>query len=349
MSRRFQGLIVPVASIVLGLLIGAIIMLAFGYDPIAGYSALAYGAFGNSYYLGETLRLTTPYILTGLAIAVAYKMNMFNIGAQGQLLMGWIGAVWAGTLFDFPKFIHLPMAIVVGGICGAIWALVPGLLKAYLKVNEVIITIMMNYIALYIFNWLIHDVFTDGKDQTDVVKETASLKSPFLENITQYSTLHWGIILSLIFAVIIWVFMKKTTKGYEFEAIGFNENAAMYAGMNVRRNIIFAMLISGFLAGTAGAMEGLGTFGFAFTQGSVSGIGFDGIAVALLGALSPIGIVFSAFLFAALNIGKTTISVEAGIPNELVNIVIALIIFFVAASYIIQWVIAKMAAKKGGR
>lgn len=348
MTNRWQGLIISVSSIVLGLLIGAIIMLAFGYDPIAGYSALTYGAFGNSYYLGETLRLTTPYILVGLAIAVAYKMNMFNIGAQGQLLMGWIGAVWAGTLFDLPKFIHLPLAILIGGLCGALWAFVPGLLKAYLKVNEVIITIMMNYIALYVFNWLIHGVFSDGKDQTDVIKETASLKSPFLEDITQFSTLHWGLIISLVFVVIIWIFMKKTTTGYEFEAIGYNENAAHYAGMNVRRNIILAMVISGFLAGMAGAMEGLGTFGFAFTQGSVSGIGFDGIAVALLGALSPIGILFSSFLFAALNIGKTTISVEAGIPNELVNIVIALIIFFVAASYIIQWAMEKL-SKKGGR
>ncbi|MBS4207560.1 ABC transporter permease [Bacillus sp. FJAT-50079] len=338
MSNRFSNLLIPVVAVILGLLVGAIIMLISGYNPIAGYAALWRGAFGESYYFGETLRQMTPYIFAGLAVAFAFRTGLFNIGVEGQLLVGWVASVWVGLAFELPKFIHLPLAILVAAAAGAIWGFVPGFLKAKLRVHEVIVTIMMNYIALHMTNYLIRYVLSEQKDSTPAIHGSASLWSPFFENITDYSTLHNGIYLAFIAAIIMWFILEKTKTGFELRSVGFNQHASEYAGMSVNRNIILSMVISGAFAGLAGAMEGLGTFGNAFIHSGFSGVGFDGIAVALLGANTAIGVVLAAFLFGALKVGALMMP-EANVPKELVEIVIALIIFFVASSYMIKWLI----------
>ncbi|KHD86556.1 ABC transporter permease [Heyndrickxia ginsengihumi] len=337
MSNRMMNILIPVISVLLGLIAGAIIMLISGYNPIAGYLALWNGAFGQTFYIGETIRLATPYIFTGLAIAFAFRTGLFNIGAEGQLIVGWIAAVWVGLAFDLPKIIHLPLAIIVAAIAGAVWGFVPGFLKARLRVHEVIVTIMMNYIALYISNYLIRNVLSKQQDTTPHIHKSASLASPFFQKITDYSTMHNGIYLAIIAAIVMWFIIDKTTLGFELKAVGYNQNASEYAGMNVNRNIILSMVISGAFAGLGGAMEGLGNFGYAYLQSSFSGIGFDGIAVALLGGNTALGVVIAAVLFGALKIGALNMPVETGVPNELVDIVISLIIFFVASSYIIKW------------
>lgn len=329
----------------LGLLAGAVIMLVSGYNPVAGYAALWKGAFGHSYYIGETLRQMTPYIFAGLAVAFAFRTGLFNIGVEGQLLVGWVASVWVGLAFELPKIIHLPLALIVAAAAGAIWGFVPGFLKARLRVHEVIVTIMMNYIALYVTNYFIRYVLSDQKDSTAIVHESASLYSAFFENITDFSSLHNGIYLALIGAIVMWFILEKTKTGFELRSVGYNQHASEYAGMSVNRNIILSMVISGAFAGLAGSMEGLGTFGNAFIHSGFSGVGFDGIAVALLGANTAIGVVLAAFLFGALKVGALMMPSDANVPKELVEIVIALIIFFVASSYMIKWLVARF--KKG--
>lgn len=345
-SNRISNLLVPLLSVLLGIIVGAVVMVISGYNPIAGYSALLSGAFGDRYYIGETIRQVTPYILSGLAVAFAFRTGLFNIGVEGQLLVGWLAAVWVGVAFEAPKIIHLPLAILAAALAGAIWGGIPGFLKARFKVHEVIITIMMNYIALHIVNAIIRSVLSNQGFKSEKIHETASLRSPFLQALTDYSTLHYGVIVGLLGALIMWFILEKTTRGYELKAVGFNQYASQYAGMNVSQNIVLSMVISGALAGVAGAMEGLGTFENISVKAGFTGVGFDGIAVALLGGNTAFGVILAAILFGALKVGALEMPSAAGVPVELVDIVIALIIFFVASSYLIRLMLTRF--KKEG-
>ncbi|MCA1023124.1 ABC transporter permease [Halobacillus litoralis] len=346
-SNRMINILIPVLSVLLGLAAGAVIMLIFGYNPVDGFVALWRGAFGDSYFFGETIRQVTPYILSGLAVAFALRSGLLNIGVEGQVFAGWLASVWIGISFELPMAVHLPLAIAAAALAGAVWGFIPGLLKAKLGVHEVIVTIMMNYIALYVTNAVIRNLLTDGADRTENIAATASLKSEWLAQMTFYSRIHYGFIIALAMAGVMWFILNRTTKGFELRAVGFNQHASNYAGMNVGRNIITAMVISGAFAGLAGAMEGLGTFGFMSIKSGFTNIGFDGIAVALLGANTAVGVVLAAFLFGILKIGALNMPTEAGVPTELVEIIIALIIFFVASSYMIRWVLLRF--KKGGK
>ena len=348
MSNRVINLLVPIISVILGLLVGAIVMLVSGYDPVAGYIALWNGIFGDTYTIGETIRQITPYLLAGLAVAFAFRTGLFNIGVEGQLIMGWVAAAYVGYAFEgLPKIIHLPLALIAAAAAGAFWAFIAGVLKAKFNVHEVIATIMLNYTALHITNALIK--MWSGGDRTDKIQESASLRSPWLESLTDYSRLHWGIVVALIMVFVMWFILERTTRGFELKAVGFNQNAAEYAGMNVKKNIVLAMTISGMFAGLGGAMEALGTFGYAAVKGGFTGIGFDGIAVALLGANTPLGVIFGASLFGSLKFGALNMPNEAGIPIEIVSIIIALIIFFVASGYVIRLLLEKFGNKKEGK
>lgn len=345
MSNRIINILVPVVSVILGLLVGAVVMLVSGYDPIAGYSALWNGIFGDIYTIGETLRQITPYILAGLAVAFAFRTGLFNIGVEGQLIVGWFAAAYVGIAVDLPKIIHLPLAIIAAAGAGALWGFIPGLLKARFKVHEVIVTIMMNYVALHTSNALIRTI-SDGGDNTGPIHPTASLRSEFLENMTDFSRLHLGIIIALAMVLVMWLILEKTTRGFELKSVGLNHHASDYAGMSVNKNIILAMSISGAFAGLGGAMEALGTFEFASVKGGFTGIGFDGIAVALLGANTPLGVIFGAALFGSLKYGATNMPNAAQIPEEIVSIIIAIIIFFVASGYVIRLFIERLSKKK---
>lgn len=316
-----------------------------GYDPVAGYIALWNGIFGDVYSIGETIRQISPYILAGLAVAFAFRSGLFNIGVEGQLIVGWFAAAYVGMAFELPKIIHLPLALIAAALAGALWGLIPGILKATLQVHEVIVTIMMNYIALHTVNALIKAV-SDGGYKTEKIHQTASLRSDFLSNLTDFSTVHYGIFVGLAMVVVMWFILEKTKTGFEIKSVGFNDHASQYAGMNVKKNIILSMVVSGAFAGLGGAMEALGTFGNMVTRSAFTGIGFDGIAVALLGANTPLGVIFGASLFGSLKYGAGNMPNEAGVPVEIVSIVIALIIFFVASGYIIRVLLSKMKKKK---
>ncbi|OEH94147.1 ABC transporter permease [Bacillus solimangrovi] len=336
-NQRFINILVPIFSVVLGLIVGAIIMLVSNYNPIEGYSALIKGIVGDPYVIGETIRAMSPLILAGLSVAFAFRTGLFNIGVEGQMLVGWLASVWVGVAFEgLPKLIHLPLAIIAAAIAGALWGFVPGILKARFRVHEVIVTIMMNYIALHVTNSIIRNYLLVPGERTDTIQPSASLSSEFLQSLTEFSRMHYGIIIAIIGAVLMWFILEKTSKGYELRSVGFNQHASEYAGMNVSRNVVLSMLIAGGFAGVAGSMEGLGTYQYMTINGGFTGVGFDGIAVALLGANTALGVIFGSALFGGLKIGALTMQSSAGVPTELVEIIIALIIFFVASGYIIR-------------
>ncbi len=342
MSDRFQKIAVPLLSVVLGIVFGAIIMMAFGFNPIAGYSAMIKGSLFTPFYMGQTLRLAAPLIVIALGFAVANTAGFFNIGLSGQALMGWVTSVAvANALPNLPGFVLLPLSVLAGMAAGALWAGIAGYLRAYFNTSEVIVTIMLNHTAFHIVNYLIRNVLGDGGDSAPRIPVAASLRIPFLTSLTDNSTIHGGIFIAIVMIVIISIFLNRTTAGFELRSVGLNADAAEYSGMNAKKNIILAMLISGALAGLGGTMEGLGNFQNIFIQGGIPGIGFDGMGVALLGASNPIGILFAALLFSILKTGGTSMPLVSGVPNEIVDIVIAIIIFFVGANYVIRLILDK--------
>ncbi|WP_071461178.1 ABC transporter permease [Bacillus massilinigeriensis] len=345
-NERLFNVLVPVISAVLGMLAGAIIMVLGNYDPVVGFEALFNGMFGSPKAIGETIRAASPLILSGLAVGFAFKTGLFNIGVEGQLLVGWLASVWVGYAFDLPGVLHVIVSILAAAIAGGFWGMIPGYLKAKFKVHEVIVTIMLNYVALYVTADLIKRYLYAGNEKSYRIKETASLSSSFLSEITEGSRLHWGIAVAIIAAIIMWFILEKTAMGYELKSVGYNQHASMYAGMNVSKNVVLSMTISGAFAGIAGAMEGLGTFQNMTVLSSFTGTGFDGIAVALLGANNAFGIILSSLLFGGLNTAAPQMNFDANVPSELIKIIISLIIFFVASGYIIR-VIAERFSKEG--
>lgn len=338
-NKNYASIWIPLIAIVLGLLVGAIVMLLSGFNPIEDYANLFMGAVGSPNAIGEVLRATTPLILTGAGFAIANSAGFFNIGLAGQALAGWVSSVSFALAFPhLPRLVMLPSALLVGAIAGALWSGIAGVLRAYFGASEVITTIMLNYIALYGTNALIKGVLAHGNDDySPTIPEAARLRTPFLENLTQNSTFHWGLLIAIAAAFFLWWLMKRTTLGFEIRAVGMNPDASRYAGMSTKRTIIAAMLISGALAGLGGAMEGLGNFQNIVVNTALPDIGFDGMSVSLLAGGSPIGIIFSALLFGLLKIGGLNISITSTTPSEIVNIVIASVIFFVGAQYLIRY------------
>lgn len=324
--------ITSIISILLGILVGAIMMIMAGYDPILAYNALFASALLQPYDLGETIRTITPLILIGLAVALAFRTGLFNIGVEGQVIVGQLVAVIIGLKLGLPPVLHAVVAIIGGGLAGALWAAVPGLLKAIRGVHEVIVSIMMNFIALNLSNVLIRRWLAQGTDSTPEIPESASIQMDFLSQLFGGARVHVGIFIALVAVFIMYYLLWKTKLGYELRAVGYNPLASEYAGMSVKRNILLSMMISGSFAGIAGAAELLGTSGYQSIQATFTGIGFDGIAVALLGANTPIGVILASILFGVLTYGGGNMQFEAGVPFEVIRVVFAAIILFVAAN-----------------
>ncbi|AOF49760.1 ABC transporter permease [Tetragenococcus halophilus] len=348
---KIRNILVPVLSVILGLIIGAILMAAFGFNPVIGYQSMMNASLGNLRSIGETLRQATPLIFTALGFSIANSAGFFNIGLSGQALCGWVASVSLALVFpDLPKVILLPLCIIAGALAGALAAAVPGVLRAYFGTSEVIVTIMMNYIVLYLSTFILQDwmpeSFRSSLDSSNRITENASLNMESLSTFFGGSRVNAGLFLALLGLVVVWFIMKKTTLGYEIRAVGLNPNASEYAGMSSKRTIILSMVLSGTFAGLGGVVEGLGTYQNFFVQTESLSIGFDGLAVSLLGAGTSIGILLSALLFSILQIGGLGMQTGAGVPFEIVNVVIALIIFFVAISYIMRVLLAKIMPDK---
>jgi ABC-type uncharacterized transport system permease subunit len=335
-------------AVLLGMLVGALMMLLSGFSPIIGYMALFDGIFGSLYDFGETVREIIPLIFTGLAVAFAFRTGLFNIGVEGQFIMGQLAAVYVGIAYDLPWYIHAPFAVLAGAMAGGLWAALPGFLKARLHVHEVITTIMLNYIALILANFLIRTYLKGPSERSLDVLPSARLIWEPLSALFDDSRIHLGIFLGLIMAVVFYLILWRTTLGFELRSVGLNPHAAEYGGIPVQRSIITSMVIAGGFAGIGGASEALGVYGYMAINAAFSGVGFNGIAVALLGANHPVGVVLAAALFGGLRYGSTNMQHEADIPTEVITIVIAVIIFFVAAHVAIQWVLDRFQKGRKG-
>lgn len=353
MLKKYESILIPLMAVFSGLLLGAVIMLVFGYDPVWGYEELLYTAFGSVKSVGEIFRAVAPLVFTALGFAVASRAGFFNVGLSGQALVGWVFAGWFALANpDMPRPLLVLATVVIAMIAGGLAGAIPGFLRAFLGTSEVIVTIMMNYILLYFSNHIIRDVFADelmkNTDSSINVSANASYQTEWLRALTDNSRMNIGIFFALIAVVVIWFLFAKTTLGFEIRAAGLNPTAADYAGMSTKRTIVLSMIISGALAGLGGAVQGLGTFQNVYIQSANLDIGFNGMSVALLASNSPLGIPFAAFLFGALSVGSSGM-VRAQIPPELVNVVTASIIFFIGVKFIFEQVLRSKRFAKGGK
>lgn len=339
-SEKTKKILVPITSVIAGFLVGAIIMMIWSYNPIQAYSSMFESALGNMNGIGETIREATPLIFTAIGFSIASTAGFFNIGLPGQAQAGWLTSIWIVLANPhLPKIILLPLAIIAGAFAGAVIAGIAGYLRAYFGTNEVITTIMLNYIVLYSCQYLMQQImpqsFRIDTDTTKTISENGSLHINWLSELFGNSRINGGIFLALIALVSFWFLMKKTTLGFEIKAVGLNPFASRYAGMSTKKNIITSMLLSGAFAGMGGVVQGLGTYQNYFTQTTSVDIGWDGLSVSLLGSGTAWGILIAALLFSILKIGGLGMQTAAGIPYEIVSIVIAAIIFFVAINYVV--------------
>ncbi len=331
-----RDIVVPFASVILALLVGSIFILFAGENPLVAYRVLLQESLFTIPSLARTLQRATPLIFTGMAVAFAFRCGLFNIGGEGQLYMGAFAAAWVGFTFTgLPKVIHLPLAIGAGMLAGALWASIPGILKGRLGVHEVINTIMMNFIAYYFTDYLVTGPFHGHRwsPETERIASTASFS-----RLLPPSRLNTGIFLAILMVFLIYFLLWRTRIGYEIRAVGLSPGAAEYGGISVSKNMILAMVISGGLAGLAGVEQILGLHG-RFIQRFSPELGFIGIAVALLGKNHPVGVFFAALLFGALSTGAAAMDRMTAVPRELIVIIQALIIFFVAADEIIRGIL----------
>ncbi|MGW7684301.1 ABC transporter permease [Kribbella sp. NPDC054772] len=360
-----QGL-VSLSAIVLALLVGAILIIVsddqvqaavkyFGAAPMDtvsaalsavgdAYKALAVGAFGGLTPISESLTQATPLICGGLAVSLAFRTGLFNIGAQGQLIMGAIFAAYVGFAWHLPAGLHLIVAILAGLLGGAIWGGVVGFLKARTGAHEVIVTIMLNYVAIYLLAWLLTTSTFRRPGRTDPI-------SPIVDANAQYpqfggTRLHGGFILSVLAAVFVWWLLNRSTIGFELRAVGANPDASRTAGMSVGRAYVIAMVVAGALAGLAGTQQVLGT-DLPLTDGVAASVGFDAITVALLGRGTPFGTVLAGLLFGALNAGGLQMQLITQTPLTLTTVLQAVIVLFVAAPALVRSIFRFLPKERG--
>lgn len=352
MNSKAKKILVPIIAVLAGFVLGAIIMLAFGFNPLWGYEDLLVAALGNSRAIGETIQTAGPLILEALAFAVAMKAGLFNIGMSGQALAGWLFSMWFALSYPgIPHVVMIPLVVIIGMVAGAIMGFIPGILRALLGTSEVITTIMINYIILYFSTFVVHNmmskkiIMSTSIDQTNQIGQNASFRAGWLSSLTDNSTLNIGIFIALIALVIMAIVFAKTTFGYEIKAVGLNPDASEYAGISAKRTIIMSMVVAGALAGLGGVVYGFGYMqNFVVQTGSLD-IGFNGMAVALLGSNNPIGILFAGLLFSALQTGAPGMMSDS-IPPQIIQVVTAAIIFFIAIKFIIEVILPK-ARQKG--
>ena len=335
-------------AVTLGLIAGAILMLLIGDNPVDGYVYLFKGGLMNIQRIGDTLATAAPLIFTGLSVGFAFKTGLFNIGTPGQMLAGGFAATAVGLLYNdsMPRILLLSAMILCGTLAGAIWAFVPGLLKAKFNVNEVVSSIMMNWTAYWIVYYMVPQ-YLKGTTETESAKlaQGATLKADWLSSMFGGSYINLGILLAITAVAIIWFTLNKTVLGYELKAVGYNKFGAEYAGMPVNRNIVVSMMIAGALAGLAGVVQYMGN-SQVMQIGVMPSQGFDGIAVALLGNNTPFGVLLSALFFGVLYVGKGFMNANVKVPPELADTIIATIIYFAATSMIMDKVIKKFKKTK---
>lgn len=363
-----KPIILTLIAIIMGLIVAGIILAIAGYPPFDSLLALLKGIFSTPKYISNVVIKSTPIIFTGLAVAFAFKTGLFNIGAEGQFIMGCIASTIVGISFNFPTVIQIPLVLLAGVAAGAIYGGVVGYLNAKFGIHEVISSIMLNWIALYFLNFICTlEIFRKpGTNGTYLVNESsmtmilgswkktkegiATLKDiPFFGEALLKTDVNMGFIIAILVAILLTILLRNTIKGFELRAVGYNKFAAESAGINIKKNIIHVMMISGGIAGLGAALYITGNSPHNITLLSAfENTGFNGLAVALIAGSSPIGCVFSGLLFGGLIYGGQALQYQVGAPSEIINIVIGVIVFFVALTQMIPSVADKF-AKAGGK
>lgn len=349
-----QAAVVPILALVTALIIGAFIIAVtdidtlplWGSDPgeaarltLSGiwdaYRALFVGSLGSFSAISETLFAATPLILAGLAVAVGFQAGLFNIGVNGQMHIGGLTALWVGFTFAIPAVFHIPLVLAAAMVGGAIWAGIAGLLKARTGAHEVISTIMLNFIALFLVDYLLTTSIFQAPGRNDPISKPAGPTSVFSALFGSHRVTI-GFIIALVAVAVVYWLMYRTTIGYEFRAVGFNPSAGRYAGMSVAWIYVSVMAVSGALAGIAGANQIVGVEPYRAISNFAGNLGFDAIALALLGRSHPVGVLFAGLLFGALRAGGREMQGAAGIPLDLVLVLQALIIVMIAAPELVR-------------
>ncbi|MBM7790847.1 ABC transporter permease [Tenggerimyces flavus] len=369
-SARFswvRELIVSLAAVLLALVVGAVLIIisdqnvlpTFTYffsrpaDALIAswtavseaYLALLQGALGGWRPISETLTLASPLICGGLAVSLAFRAGLFNIGAQGQLIVGALCAGWVGFTWHLPIVLHVIAAVVAGILGGALWGAIAGFLKARAGAHEVITTIMLNYVGLYLLQWLLTTDVLQRPGRDDSISPVVDSSAQFLN--VPGTRLHIGFLVAILAAVAVWWILSRSTIGFELRAVGANPEAARTAGMSVGRSYTLAMLIAGGLAGLAGVQQVLGT-DLPLTDGIAGSVGFDAITVALLGRATPLGTVVAGLLFGALSAGGLQMQLATQTPLTLTTVLQATIVLFIAAPALVRAIFRIRAQGAGG-
>ena len=344
LGRLFQPLIGPVVAIVIAVIVGGVLVALLGENPVEVYWTLINGSLVGWPNLSVALQMTTPLIFTGLAVAVSFRAGLWNIGAEGQMLVGALFAGVVGYAVDLPTWLHIPACLVAAMVGGALWALVPALLRVYLNVNELVVCLMMNPIALLSTGYVATRVLK-APGPTNKLPDIAD--TAMLPNFSLFSQLNAGIFIALTCCALVYFLNVATVRGFEWKIIGLNPRFAYYGGVNVKRNAIAVMAVSGAIAGLGGAEQVMGVYK-AFYDNFSPGYGFDGIAVAMLANSSPLGVILAAFLFGALNAGSAVLQMMTGVSKYLVQVLQFIIVLILAAQFSWAWIRRRRAPSAPG-
>ena len=338
---RLVDALLPVFATLAALVLGAVMLLLLKVNPIAAYAALWEGAFGSSNAFAETLVKATPLLLVALGICISFRGDVINIGGEGQMIIGAIFATWVGLTFTgLPGWLVITLAMLAGFLGGAIWGGIPGVLKAYFRVNEILSTVMMNAIAVQLMNFFLSGPMIDPSqaELASKIPQTARLLEIFRLPRLVPTRLHLGALIAVILAILVYILLWRTTLGYRIRAVGQNPHASRYAGIKVQRYIVLALLLSGAFSGLAGATQVFGVNYRMITDGSSSGFtgsaGFNGIVAALFGQLHPIWSIPASILFGALLVGANSMQRVVQVPSALVTALNGLVVVFVVSSEI---------------
>lgn len=344
MTTTGYRLITPLLSVLLAFLVSAMIIVLVGSDPVSAFQAMLAGAFGSQTALATTAVRMTPILFTGLAVAVSFRAGVFNVGAEGQL---YLGAAFAGVValapLGLPAIIHIPLALIGGFLGGALWALVPGYLRAYRGVSEVVTTLMLNFVAIQLVSWLVDPLVGPIGERGAAYAQSELIQSGAkLPILLKGTSLHAGLLFGIGLAVLLWVLIGYTRTGFRIRMLGANPVAARFAGVHSARELMRVMLLSGGIAGLAGAVEVIGLRYRVYDHFS-PGYGYDGIAVALLANSNPLGVLISSGFFAALRAGANSMQQATGIETSVVLVIQALTILFLILGPLRGWVGARAA------
>ena len=336
-------------AIAIGFLVGAILLLAIGNNPAVAYQKLFDGVFSKPKFITYSIVYASPLILTGLSVAFSFRTGVFNIGAEGQFVVGSLAACMVGIFVKAPTPIHILLSILAATAAGVIWGGIVGVLKIKRGINEVLSYIMFNWIAFYLSNYVVNlDGIrrTEGGEATRDIAATAHISAPkWIIEATRCADVNWGILLAIGAAILVWFIMEKTTLGFQLRAVGYSKTAAEYAGISSNRIFMTSMMISGALAGLGGAVQTLG-MGERISQfAAQEQYGFQGITVALIGASNPIGCIFAGLFYGAMKYGGNKLTI-VNVPAEVISIIMGTIIVFIAISHVFK---ALFTRGKGGK